>query len=84
MKTIQIAPYRKDCKIVGNNIIGTMDGRTFVFTLPKNVRMPETKYEQNCIISNFIEAIAICSKPLQVEQLLNDHWQIKGGTFKEI
>ena len=83
MKTIQIAPYRKDCRIDGKKVIGTMDGRTFVFELPKRVRMPEDKPTRETMISNFCEAIALCSKAWQVEDCLNRHWGIEGGKFYE-
>ena len=84
MRTIQIAPYESDCRIVGNEIIGTMGGRTFVFELPANVSMPELDWQKKMMIRNFCEAIALCSKPWQVERLLNDHWgdrrrQVQGG-----
>lgn len=84
MKTIQIAPYREDCRIDGKKVIGTMDGRTFVFELPARVRMPEDGATRATMISNFCEAIALSSKPWQAERLLNEHWQIKGGKFYEL
>lgn len=83
MRTIQIAPNREDCRIEGKKVIGTMDGRTFVFELPKSVRMPRAKVVKDAMIRNFCEAIALCSKPWQVEDLLNRHWQIEGGKFRE-
>ena len=84
MRTIQIAPYREDCRIDGKRVIGTMSGRTFVFELPKNVRMPEDEPTRETMINNFCEAIALCSKQWQIERLLNDHWHIKGGKFYEV
>jgi len=81
MKTIQIAPYKEDCRIDGKKVIGTMDGRTFVFELPERVRMPEDEATRATMISNFCEAIALSSKWHQVESLLNEHWQIEGGKF---
>lgn len=84
MKTIQIAPYREDCRIDGKKVIGTMGGRTFVFELPARVRMPEDEATRATMISNFREAIALSSKPWQAERLLNEHWQIKGGKFYEL
>lgn len=83
MRTIQIAPYREDCRIEGKKVIGTMGSRTFVFELPESVRMPRDKKTREAMISNFCEAIALCSKQWQIEQLLNQHWQIKGGKFYE-
>lgn len=83
MKTIQIAPYKKDCKIEDNKVIGTMNGRTFVFELPKNVRMPKDEPTRQAMINNFCEAIALCSKRWQIEDCLNRHWQIIGGKFYE-
>ena len=84
MKTIQIAPYREDCRIEGKKVIGTMDGRTFVFELPERVSMPRAKAVSETMISNFCEAIALCSKQWQIEDLLNRHWQIEGGKFYEL
>ncbi len=81
MKTIQIAPYERDCRVVGNKIMGTMGKRTFVFEIPSEYEV--YSYQHEWLIHNFCEAIALCSKPWQVEQLLNDHWGIKGGKFYE-
>ena len=81
MRTIQIAPHREDCRIEGNKVIGTMNGRTFVFELPERVSMPRAKAVRETMISNFREAIALCSKWWQIEDLLNRHWQIEGGKF---
>lgn len=83
MKTIQIAPYTKDCKIIGNKVTGTMCGRVFVFEIPDNYRMPEDEATRRSMIKNFCEAIALSSKPWQVEGLLNTHWHISGGKFYE-
>lgn len=81
MKTIQIAPYRKDCKVIGHKIIGTMGCRTFVFEIPREYEV--YSYQHEHLINGFCEAIALSSKPGQVEWLLNDYWQIKGGKFYE-
>lgn len=81
MKVIQIAPYESDCRIVGNEIIGTMGGRTFVFEIPSQYEV--YSYQHKHLISRFREAIALCSKPWQVERLLNDHLGIEGGKFRE-
>lgn len=81
MKTIQIAPYKKDCKVENNRVIGTMDGRTFVFEIPIKYHVSPKIHET--LISNFCEAIALCSKPWQVEWCLNQHWNIEGGKFHE-
>ena len=75
MRTIQIAPNREDCRIEGKKVIGTMDGRTFIFELPDYVNDPKSEEVKETMISNFREAIALCSKPWQVEDLLNRHWQ---------
>lgn len=83
MKTIQIAPYKEDCRIEGKKVIGTMSGRTFVFELPTNVGMPRAKAIRDTMINNFREAIALSSKAWQVEYLLNNHWNIEGGKFYE-
>lgn len=82
MKTIQIAPYKRDCRIDGNNIEGKMGERVFRFEIPENYEIAPEQHEG--LISNFCEAIALCSKPWQVERLLNDHWQIEGGKFYEL
>lgn len=82
MKTIQIAPHREDCRIDGNKVLGTMDGRTFVFEIPQSVKW--TKEQEETMIRNFQEAIAICSKPKQIEWCLNQHWGIEGGKFYEL
>lgn len=84
MRTIQIAPNEEDCRIEGRKVIGTMGGRTFVFEVPKGCTMPRRKLERECMIKNFRMAIALCSKQWQVEDLLNNHWQIEGGKFYEI
>ncbi len=81
MKTIQIAPYRKDCTITKTTITGTMDGRTFVFELKKGDTFNLDQAE--AFISCFQEAIALCSKQWQVEQLLNTHFGITGAKFYE-
>ena len=79
MRTIQIAPYQKDCRMIGRRIIGTMNERTFVYELPSD----ERPYTEESMIANFCEAIALCSKQWQVEELLNNHWGIEGGKFWE-
>lgn len=84
MRTIQIAPYREDCRIEGKKIIGTMGERTFEFELPKRVRMPEDEPTRQRLIEDFCAAIALSSKRWQVEDALNNHWQIKGGVFREV
>ena len=81
MKVIQLAPHRNDCRVVDNKVIGTMDGRTFVYEIPAEYEIGEDIHDS--LISTFCEAIALSSKPWQVEQLLNDHWGIKGGKFSE-
>lgn len=84
MRTIQIAPHREDCRIDGNKVLGTMNGRTFVFELPKNVIISDNDGLKETMIANFREAIAMCSKPWQIEDLLNRHWGISGGKFYEV
>ena len=81
MRTIQIAPYREDCRVVGNQIIGTMGERTFVFTIPSEYEV--YSYQHEWLIEAFCAAIALSSKPWQVERLLNDRFNIKGGTISE-
>lgn len=82
MKTIQIAPYNKDCRVEDHKVIGTMDGRTFVFEIPSKYGIPKSIHK--AMISDFCGAIALCSKQRQVEQLLNEHWHIEGGKFYEL
>lgn len=81
-KTIQIAPNREDCKIEGQKVIGKFDGRTLVFEIPAKYNIPEGIKET--MIHNFREAIALCSKPWQIEWCLNQHWNIEGGKFYEL
>lgn len=83
MTTIQVAPYKEDCRIESKKVIGVMNGRTFVFELPINVAMPRKKAVRETMIANFCEAIALCSKFWQIEYLLNKHWNIEGGKFYE-
>lgn len=54
MKTIQIAPYRDDCRIEGQKIIGAMDGRTFVFELPDGFRMPRSEDATDTTINDIL------------------------------
>ena len=82
MKTIQIAPYKRDCKIDGHKVLGTMGNRTFCFEIPEQYEIPEEIHDS--IITNFCQAIALSSKCWQVERLLNDTFQIDGGKFYEI
>lgn len=74
IKTIQIAPYRKDCKVDGNKVIGTMDGRTFVAEIPDNYTIPKALEET--MIKHFCEAIALSSKAWLVRDLLSDVWGV--------
>ena len=81
MKTVKIAPDREECRFEDNKVIGTMDGRTFVYEIPKEYTVPENLVET--MIESFREAIALCSKQWQVEDCLNRHWSITGGKFYE-
>ena len=83
MRSIQIAPYAKDCKVIGHSVTGKMGKRVFVFEVPDRYRMPEDEASRQTMINNFCEAIALCSKQWQIEDLLNEHWGIKGGKFYE-
>lgn len=79
MKAIQIAPYKEDCTINEKAITGTMDGRTFVYELTKDT------FNLDCaeaFIHCFQEAIAICSKQRQVEELLNTHFKTTGKFYE--
>lgn len=83
MKTIQIAPYKEDCRIVGKKVTGKMGGRKFVFELPEEVDMPQDRATREIMKRDFRQAIALCSKFWQIEDLLNRHWNIEGGKFYE-
>ena len=78
-KTIQIAPYLKDCTITEHQIIGIMDGKKYIFTLPEGYEFDlEASREY---IRAFQQAIALASKTWQAEGALNDAFGIKGGRF---
>ncbi len=81
MKVIQIAPHRNDCKVVGNKVIGTMDGRTFIYSIPNEYEISEDAHD--ALINTFRQAIGLCSKPWQVTEILNNYWNISGGMFYE-
>lgn len=76
MKTIQIAPKATDCKVVGNEIIGKWNGRTLVYTIPSDVEVYD--YQHPYLIRTFCTAIALSSKPWQVERALNEYYGING------
>lgn len=78
MKTIQIAPYKKDVRIIDNMIIAKMRNLKIILCLPEKVEMPKDKKSHSIMKDNLIEAIALCSKTWQIEELLDKHWQIKG------
>lgn len=82
MKTIQIAPYREDCTITDTKITGKMHGRTFVFELADGDTFDRSQDEQ--FIKCFQEAIFLCSKPMQIEELLNAHFGCSGAKFYEL
>ena len=81
MITIQIAPYKNDCTITGSKITGTMDGRTFVYELPNGLQF--NTEDGDGFIKMFQQAIAICSKQPQIEELLNRCIGVQGGRFYE-
>lgn len=81
MKVIQIAPHKEDCKVNGNKVIGTMDGRTFVYEIPAEYEIGEDV--KDALIATFRQAIGLCSKPWQVTEILNNYWNISGGMFYE-
>lgn len=76
MKTIQIAPKKSDCKVVGNEIIGKWNGRTLVYAIPSDVEV--YSYQHESLIKAFRTAIALSSKPWQVELALNNYYGING------
>ena len=59
-----------------------MDGRTFVFELAKGYTF--NLKHADAFISCFQQAIALCSKQRQVEELLNTHLGITGAKFYEL
>lgn len=81
MKTIQIAPNSADCKVIGNEIIGSMNGRTLVYAIPFDVEI--YSYQREYLIHSFCEAIALSSKQWQVEKLLNDHFGVNGKFYEK-
>lgn len=81
MATIQIAPYKKDCTITDTKITGIMDGRTFVYELPNGLQF--NTEDGNGFIGMFQQAIALCSKLPQIEELLNRCIGVQGGRFYE-
>ena len=82
MKTIQIAPFKKDITINETKITGTMNGRTFVFELANGDTF--NLNQADALISCFQQAIALCSKQWQIEELLNTHLGITGAKFYEL
>lgn len=82
MKTLQIAPYRKDCTITKTAIRGTMDGRTFVFELATGQEFNLDQADD--FVTCFQQAIALCSHQDQIEWLLNTYLGITGAKFYEI
>ena len=83
MKTIQIAPYKEDCTVTEKRITGTMGGRKFIYEIPDNVAVTFDLDCRDWFIKCFCEAIAICSKQWQVNDLLNGHFGIDFGRFYE-
>lgn len=83
MKTIQIAPYKKDCTVTKNTISGTMGDRTFVYQLAPDCLLVFDTENADYYISCFQEAIAICSKQHQIQDLLNRHFNNE-GEFREV
>ena len=88
IKSIQVAPYTKDCRVEDHKIIGTMGSRVFVFEIPSAYRIPQKSHAN--LIKCFQQAIAILSKQWQVAEVLNDTFGIteeKGqglGKFYEL
>lgn len=81
MRTIKIAPDASDCKVVGNEVIGKFNGRTLVYQIPAEIEV--YSYQHESLIENFRAAIAMSSKPWQVERLLNDMYQIEGNFYEK-
>ena len=82
MNTIQIAPYKKALTITETKITGTMNSRTFVFELANGDTF--NLNQADAFISCFQQAIALCSKQWQVQELLNTHLGITGAKFYEL
>ena len=71
IKTIEIAPSRKNTRIRGNKIIGHMsDGsRTYIATFPEHAHFIREEYP--VVKDAFSQAIFLCSKKWQAEDLLS-------------
>ena len=81
MKTIKIAPDASDCSVVGNEVIGKFNGRTLVYQIPSDIEV--YAYQHALLIENFRTAIAMSSKPRQVERMLNEHYGINGKFYEK-
>lgn len=79
MRTIKIAPDASECKVVGNDVIGKFNGRTLVYQIPNDIEV--YGYHHENLIENFRAAIAMSSKPWQVERMLNEHYGINGKFY---
>ena len=71
-KTIQIAPYNDQIKIIGNTISTDFAGG--IAYTAQGLR----QYEEESLKSCFSTAIAFTSKPWQLERLLNDALNLQG------
>lgn len=81
MRTIKIAPDASECKVVGNDVIGKFNGRTLVYQIPAEIEV--YGYQHESLIENFRAAIAMSSKPWQVERMLNDMYRIEGNFYEK-
>lgn len=72
MKTIQIAPRMDEIQVQGNEIRTDFAGG--VTYTAEGLR----KYRDEYLKDAFRQAIALCSKRWQIEQLLNDFLHLEG------
>lgn len=85
MKSIEIAPSRKNTHIVGDTmIVGRLkDGsRTYVYDLPKGYEFPKSGRDDFKHAFSF--AIAMASKVWQVEEQLDEAFGVTGGKLTVI
>lgn len=76
MRTIKIAPDASECRVVGNEVIAEFNGRTLVYQIPSDIEVWSIHHA--LLIENLRNAIAMSSKPWQVERMLNEHYGING------
>ena len=75
METIKIAPDLNEIKIDDKNISTEWNGG---ITYTGDIASIRKAYKDDWIIKQFQTAIALCSKPWQLERILNDYFKIDG------